>query len=223
MQRFVRFAACCGVVAVLAVALPLATAAHEVREVGQYRMVVGFLVEPAFAGDRNGLDLRITRLAAATPTAATPAAGGEDTGTPVEGLDTTLQAEVIYLDQTMPLSLSPRFRDPGAYNSYFFPSQPGDYTFRIFGTVEGVAIDESFTSSTDGFGAVQDPAPLVFPKPSASGEERESAAAGFVGGAGGGDDGIGGGAAAGLVLLTGAAGLWLVRRGRTPRPALARA
>ena len=42
--------------------------------------------------------------------------------------------------------------------------KPGDYTFRIYGTIDGTEIDESFTSGPETFGAVEDPAPLQFPK-----------------------------------------------------------
>ena len=36
---------------------------HEQREVGKYNLVVGFIVEPAFEGIKNGLDFRITKTA----------------------------------------------------------------------------------------------------------------------------------------------------------------
>ena len=75
--------------------------------------------------------------------------------TPVEGLETTLQAEVIYQGQTRALTVSPRFGQPGWYQSVFFPTAAGPYTFHIFGTVEGTPIDESFTSSPDGFSEVE--------------------------------------------------------------------
>ncbi len=38
---------------------------HEQRDVGKYKMVVGFIVEPAFEGIKNGLDFRITKTAEA--------------------------------------------------------------------------------------------------------------------------------------------------------------
>lgn len=170
---------------------PFTADAHEVRNVDAYEMVVGFLDEPAFAGDKNGLDLRITEVG----DVATPAADDEsEAGTPVEGLDATLQAEVIYGDETMELPLSAAYNDPGAYESFFFPMEPGDYTFRIFGTIDGTDIDESFTSSPEGFGAVQDPAPLQFPKIAQATTERS---AGFM---------AGGGALGGLAMGLGAAG-----------------
>ena len=98
---------------------------------------------------------------------ATPAAesGEEGEGAPVLGLADTLQAEVIYGDQTMALELRPVFSEPGAYNGFFFPMAEGDYTFRIFGEIEGNPVDETFTSSPEGFHGVEPREPLEFPKP----------------------------------------------------------
>ncbi len=129
-MRIVCGAAGCGAAVLLAVLLPLTAAAHEHREVagGQYELTVGFLDEPAFVGEKNGLSLRVVRPAAAGG-APTAGAATEDAGTPVEGLIGTLQAEVMFGDQRMPLPLLPAFGDPGHYTSYFFPSTPGGYTF----------------------------------------------------------------------------------------------
>lgn len=124
--------------------------AHEVRDVGEYTFVVGFLDEPAFSGQKSGLDLRVSR-------------GGE----PVEGLEETLQAEVTFGDSTRELPLSPAFGEPGAYRSVFFPTAAGPYTFRIFGDIDEKPVDESFTSGPETFGDVQDVAggqfPVAFP------------------------------------------------------------
>ena len=126
------------------------TLAHEVREVGDYTLVVGFLDEPVFAGQKSGLDLRIT-------------VGDE----PVESAEETLEAEVTFDEETRPLELSPAFGEPGAYRSVFLPTAAGPYTFRLFGELDGTAIDESFTAGPDTFGEVQDTAggqfPVVFP------------------------------------------------------------
>jgi hypothetical protein len=48
-----------------------------------------------------------------------------------------------------------RFGQPGWYQSYFFPTAEGPYKFHIFGEIEGTAIDESFTSSEEGFSEVE--------------------------------------------------------------------
>ena len=128
--------------------------AHEPREVAdQYSFVVGFLVEPAFAGEQNGLALRIATL---------DPSGGVDSE-PVEGAEETLSATVGYGDLTMPLEIEPVSSTPGTYRAIFFPTMPGDYTFTITGTIGETTIDETFSSADGEFGAVQDPAPLQFP------------------------------------------------------------
>jgi hypothetical protein len=123
-----------------------AASAHESREVGEYTFVVGFLDEPIYSGQKSGLDMRVSL--------------GEE---PVEGLEETLQAEVIFDDQTRELEISPSFGEPGAYRSVFFPTAAGPYTFHIFGDVEGTAVDESFTSGPETFSEVQDVAGGQFP------------------------------------------------------------
>lgn len=123
-----------------------AVAAHESRDVGEYTFVVGFLDEPVYSGDKSGLDLRISR--------------GEE---PVEGLAETLSATVTFGSQTRDLEISAAFGQPGAYRSVFFPTAAGQYTFRISGTIEGTAIDESFTSGPDTFHEVRDVTAGQFP------------------------------------------------------------
>lgn len=209
MQRIIHLAASCSLVLLFAVLLPLVASAHERREVadGQYRMVVGFLDEPAFAGLKNGLDLRVEKLdpAEASPVAespageqGTPVAGSpaEEQGTPVEGLADTLKTEVIYGDQTMELELTPAYGEPGVYESVFFPMATGTYTFHIYGEIEGTPIDESFTSSPEGFSEVEPIEPLQFPQPEAS-LNRSLNSPGALGGLG---------------LVLGGTGLWLRRR-----------
>jgi len=137
--------------AVLAAAVSMvvgvgATAAHEERVVGDYTLAVGFLDEPVYSGQRSGLDLRVSI--------------GEE---PVEGLEETLTATVSFGDQTRDLPISPRFGDPGAYRSVFFPTAAGPYTFRISGEIEGQAVDEAFTSGPDTFSEVQDVTGGQFP------------------------------------------------------------
>jgi hypothetical protein len=119
----------------------LAASAHEHREVGEYEFTVGFLNEPAIVEEPNGLDLRIQE-------------GHGDEGTPVEGLAESLQAEVTFGSSTMALEIEPRFGQPGAYRANFIPTAEGDYTFHVFGTVNGMEVDETFTSSPDTFSSV---------------------------------------------------------------------
>jgi hypothetical protein len=120
--------------------------AHEERDVAGYSVEVGFIDEPVYVGQKSGLEFLVNK--------------GEK---PVEGLEKTLKAEVIKGDQKRDLPIDARFEAPGAYESVFFPTEAGAYTFHIFGTIEGNAVDESFTSSPKGFSEVQELSGGQFP------------------------------------------------------------
>lgn len=123
-----------------------AVLAHESRDVGDHTIVVGFIDEPVFTGQKSGLEFLVSH--------------GEE---PVEGLEETLQASVTFGDETRDLEIEPRFGQPGWYESVFFPTAAGQYTFRIFGEIEGEPFDESFTSGPDAFSEVQDVTGGQFP------------------------------------------------------------
>lgn len=141
-----------------------ATLAHESRDVGDYTFAVGFLDEPVYSGQKSGLDLRVSL--------------GEE---PVEGLEETLEAEATFDGQSRDLPISPVFGEPGAYQSVFFPTAAGPYTFRVFGTVDGQEVDESFTSGPDTFSEVQDVTggqfPVVLPAAGDTARDAEAGAA----------------------------------------------
>jgi hypothetical protein len=140
------------VAAVALVAMPAApAAAHESRKVGPYEFVVGWYDEPAFANAKNGPEVTIT----------------DSKGDPVvEGVE--LQVEIGFEGETMTTELEPAFvvgvfGDPGNYNTDIYPTRPGTWTFRIFGTVEGMEVDELFTSGPETFSDIEDPNEVAFP------------------------------------------------------------
>ena len=171
MSSTIRRALVAGAFVLLAMSMSVGSvAAHEQRVVGEYELVVGFIDEPVFTGQKSGLEFSVTR-----------------DEQPVTGLADTLDAEVIYGDATRELPLSPRFGQDGWYESVFFPTAAGTYTFRIFGTMEGQTIDESFTSGEETFSEVEEATggqfPLVLPAQAelAADAERGAAAADQVG------------------------------------------
>lgn len=123
--------------------------AHERRTVGKYEFVVGFLNEPAYVGQPNAIDLRVTDTEAKKP---------------VEGLEKTLQVEVIFGGKALPVQLRSRFGQPGAYAGDLIPTKPGAYIFHFTGTIEALKIDEKFESGPGRFGEVEDTSPLQFPE-----------------------------------------------------------
>ena len=88
----------------------------------------------------------------------------ESEGAPVDGLEEDSEGRGDLWRSDDGAAAKRALHTPGAYESVFFPMKPGDYTFRIYGKLGDTDIDESFTSSPEGFGAVEDPAPLQFPK-----------------------------------------------------------
>jgi hypothetical protein len=132
-------------IVVATVAAPLALA-HEERELGEYAIEVGLIDEPVFVGEKSGLEVGVTKAEQ-----------------PVDGLDRTLKAEVIVGDKHLDLPLTAREEQPGWYQSEFIPTQAGPYTFHVSGTIGTQAVDESFTSSPEGFNEVQNTAIGQFP------------------------------------------------------------
>jgi hypothetical protein len=138
-------------VALIALVLTVGLAsAHEHKTVGDYTLTVGFLNEPSIDEQPNGLDFRVAQ-------------GTGDSAKPVEGLASTIKAEVKFGGQTMPLTLSPVFNVPGSYKANFIPTAPGTYTFHISGTINNTPVDETFVSGPDTFSDVEDASAMQFP------------------------------------------------------------
>jgi hypothetical protein len=129
---------------------PGTASAHERREVlgGKYQLVVGFLGEPAYQGEPNGLDLTVRDMTQKD---------ASGVGKPVEKLQDTLKAQVIVGGgaRTMDLTLAPVFNQPGKYAGRFLPTKEGSYIFRVYGQIEGQAIDERFESGPGRFDEVR--------------------------------------------------------------------
>ena len=125
--------------------------AHERRMVGPYQFVVGWLNEPAYLGQLNSLDLRIT------DTRQNPA-------TAVTGLEKTLTADLAAGGLApYPLTVSARFGTAGAYNGWVMPTVKGTYTFHIVGKIDTQTVDEKFSSGPNTFGDIEDTAALQYP------------------------------------------------------------
>lgn len=121
--------------------------AHETRIVGgKFRVIVGFVREPVFTNERNGLDLIVRRHADASP---------------VENMERSLSAVLVSPDgrTARALKLRPQFGRPGYYTDDVILTAPGVYKIRIFGTIEDVSFDEMFESHE--VGRIED---LRFPR-----------------------------------------------------------
>ena len=155
--------------------------AHEHRAVGNYEVVVGWLNEPALAYEPNGLDLRVSFFPNGVPEITEEnEAEAEAAAQPVEGLEETLEAEIIVGGgaQKLSLTLEPAFGEEGAYESPLIPTVPGDYSFHISGKIEDMEIDETFSSGPETFSPIDDPSEIQFPEKLPSAAELQASIAG---------------------------------------------
>lgn len=131
--------------------------AHGDATQGGLVLTIGFAQEPAFAGQPNAVQVVV-----------------EHDGRSVTDLrpgDVTV--EITYGGETSePIDLEPAFfveggrvvsGEPGDYRAAFVPSQPGKYTFRVTGTIEGEEVDEEMTSGPQTFATVEDASSMTFP------------------------------------------------------------
>ncbi len=177
------------VAAVLALAAGVAFA-HEQRE-GEVQWVVGFLNEPAYEGQVNGVYLKLTEKTSvkqedehssngmsmdegdehdsdeATSEDSPEASHNQPEAVPVEDAYETLQVEVTHIatGASKILNLRPLYNAPGEYAADLIPTAPGAYQFRFIGTIDGEQVEETFVSEGAGgdFDHVRSSVDLQFP------------------------------------------------------------
>jgi len=173
--------------------------AHEGREVGDYNINIGWIVEPAYEGFMNGVEIRVTRVVEggddhhgeATSMSKDDEAAGSmamadhhDGAPAVEGLENTLQVEVVYVPTgaARVVNLIADVNEPGRYTADLLPTTSGVYEFRVFGAIEGRQVDETFASKGGGggFDDIRPLASLQFPEEIPSVREMEDAVRGAV-------------------------------------------
>jgi hypothetical protein len=139
------------VVTLLMIVAALPAHAHEHREVDGYTLAFGWRAEPALAGMMNGPEVFISEAGAA-----------EDAVFP-EDTVVDLQAEITFGDQTTTVEFRQEWQSPGHYIAELVPTLPGDYTFRLTGTIGESTIDEVFTSADGEFSTVEPSSDVMFP------------------------------------------------------------
>jgi len=156
-------------------ALSVTVFSHEGREVGDYTLELGWRVEPAYTGLMNGPEITVTMHSDEEEHEegeATPEAEGEHSNTGEEehseaagvtGLEDTLQIEVIFGPDSRILNLRAVRGEPGHYTADLIPTLPGDYSFRVFGTIEGTEVDEIFSAADGQFSSVEPIEDIQFP------------------------------------------------------------
>jgi hypothetical protein len=142
-----------GLAATALLVVPAAAHQRQLFQIGtaDYLVIVGFLDEPVFTGDKSGVDLAVL-----VPDPANPTDSRAPNVKPVEGLEKTLKVEVKAGPHTREFELKPAFRQPGRYEAWFVPTVATTYTYRFHGTVNGVPVDLSFACNPTGHVATDD-------------------------------------------------------------------
>ncbi|MDX2137761.1 MAG: hypothetical protein SF123_06670 [Chloroflexota bacterium] len=78
-------------------------------------------------------------------------------------VEVSLQTEVTFGSETITLPLEAAWGETGHYLADLIPTLPGDYTFRVFGSIGDVAVDETFTSADGEFSSVEPATDVMFP------------------------------------------------------------
>jgi hypothetical protein len=115
--------------------------------------VVGFGDEPAYAGEKNSVQLILA----------------DANDKPVTDLGNTLKVEVTTGSaEPLELAMEPffevgEFGTPGDYRGFFIPTAPGSYGFHFTGTIKGQKVDQTFKSGPQSFSDNEDPAQVQYP------------------------------------------------------------
>jgi hypothetical protein len=154
MSRSITAVVMTAVLCVVAGALAAPVLAHETAAAGDLALELGWGTEPAYAGQLNSVQLIVTHKA---------------DGDPINDAGALLTATVSYGDQQQEFQLTPTYDaeagtgTPGEYAALVIPTAPGDYTFHVTGTVEGVKVDLEVASSPKTFSPVEDASAAQFP------------------------------------------------------------
>jgi hypothetical protein len=113
-----------GAIAALALwAVPTVAHQRQLLQIGStdYLVVVGFINEPVYTGDKSGIDLQIM-----LPEPADPTDARAPDVKPMENLDKTLKVEVKAGPHARVFDLKPAYRAPGRYEAVFYPTVAHD-------------------------------------------------------------------------------------------------
>ena len=149
-----RLTAMMGVAFLLALlALPASALAHERRTIGngKYDVAVGWDVEPAYQGQKNGASIRISEA-------------GSNPAVPVEGAEKTLKVRIRQGATTREFPLRAVFGQKGYYVADMLPTRDGDYQWTFVGTINGEAINDTFDTADGKFNKVETTSSLAFPQ-----------------------------------------------------------
>src|ERR687888_136923 len=117
----------------IALTVPTSALAHERRTIanGKYDVVVGWDVEPAYEGQKNGASIRISQA-------------GSNPAVPVQGAEKTLKVQIRQGATTKEFPLRAVFGQQGYYVADIVPTREGDYQWTFVGTIGEDQVNDKF-------------------------------------------------------------------------------
>jgi len=111
--------------------------AHTIDSVGEYRLEIGWMNEPVFSGETNGIELFVSPLE--------PGLEPEDQEFKdgILGLEKTLKLQLVLKDDKIKLSLVADHNIPGKYYAFVDPTVSGYYQANILGKIEDTTVSLS--------------------------------------------------------------------------------
>lgn len=139
--------------------------AHEEREVEGYDLEFGWRNEPALVGFPNGPELYVSihDEHEGDHEEGDDHDHADEAASAMADVEVSLQVEVTFGPASTTLSLERDFADPGHFIAELIPTRPGDYSFRVFGSIGSTEMDEVFTSADGQFGTVEPAGDITFP------------------------------------------------------------
>jgi hypothetical protein len=141
------------IVLIACLIIPTAAFAHEHRTIasGKYDVTVGWDVEPAYDGLKNGASIRIAQA-------------GSNPPIPVEGAEKTLKVQIRQGATTREFPLRAVFGQKGSYVADIVPTRAGDYQWTFIGTIGEDSVKDTFDTADAKFNKVEAQTALEFPQ-----------------------------------------------------------
>jgi len=131
-----KFRILCALLSLSLLAVPPAYA-HQVDAVGEYRIQIGWMQEPAVSGEPNGMELYVSPL--------DPALAPEDQEfeNGISGLTKDLKIQLVLGGDTITLPLRADHNVAGKYFALIEPTVPGFYQVNILGNIGETVVSKS--------------------------------------------------------------------------------
>ena len=143
----------CTIIVLFLITLGPVISAHQIDSVGEYRIQIGWMNEPAISGESNGIELFVSPLDPELPPEKQLFKDG------ITGLQKDLKIQLVIDGDTVTLPLRVDHNVPGKYFALIEPTVDGFYQVNILGNINGTIISKSLHAPK-----VENKAHLQFPQ-----------------------------------------------------------